>query len=250
MGRYYFDIVRLRVPAVILGTWLLVAAGPTGVKAAGETEESSELVNRYLDASRAQQEVLRGVQMEVDIDAKIPKLEKRGRFRALRRISRLGRITYKALGFSGDDSVKNEVITRYLSAESDARNSGAIAITPANYKFKYRGKIDRNGRQVAILQVTPRKKAIGLFKGELWVDLLTGMPVRESGSFVKNPSVFLKKIEFVRDYEMRDGMAFPKHIESMVNTRLVGRAELSINYSNFSKQENAEDDLFSASTGQ
>jgi hypothetical protein len=76
------------------------------------------------------------------------------------------------------------------------------------------------------------------------------MPIRESGSFVKNPSVFLKKIEFVRDYEIRDGVAFPKHIESTVDTRLIGRAELSINYSNFNKQESAEDEAFSASTGQ
>jgi len=250
MGRYYLNTVRLRVPAAILSSVLLMTAVPTGLEASGETAEPNELVSRYLDASRAQQEVLRGVQMEVDIDAKIPKLEKQGRFRALRRISRLGRITYKALGFSGDSTVKNEVIARYLSAESDARDSGAIGITRANYKFKYKGWFDREGRHVAVLQVTPRKKIVGLFKGELWVDAATGMPFRESGRFVKNPSVFLKKVEFVRDYEIRDGVAFPKHIESTVDTRLIGRAELSINYSNFSKQESAEDEAFSASTAQ
>ena len=194
MGRYYFDIVRLRVPAVILGTWLLVTTAPTGFGAASETEESSELVNKYLDASRTQQEVLRGVQMEVDIDAKIPMLEKRGRFRALRRISRLGRITYKALGFSGDDTIKNEVITRYLSAESDSRNIGTIAITRANYKFKYKARIDREGSQVTIFQVTPRKKAVGLFK-EMnfgWIQRLE-CRYASRGHFVKNPSVFPQK---------------------------------------------------------
>src|SRR5271163_2952890 len=167
MGRYYSYSVRLRLPAAILGSLLLMNAVSAPLGAAGESEDSTELVGRYLDASRTQQEVLRGVQMEMDIDAKIPALEKRGRFRALRRISRLGRITYKALGFSGDDTVKNEVITRYLSAESDARNIGTIAITRANYKFKYKARIDRNGSQVAIFQVTPRKKSVGLFKGEI-----------------------------------------------------------------------------------
>ncbi len=219
--------------------------------ASGETEspESTEILNKYLDASRTQQDTLRGVQMEVDIDAKLPKLEKRGRFRALRSISRLGRITYKALGFSGDSTVKNEVITRYLSAESEARDAGTIAITPANYKFKYKGVMQREGRDVVVFQITPRKKIVGLFKGDLWLDGPTGMPVRESGSFVKSPSIFLKKIEFVRDYELRDGVAFPTHIESTVDTRVVGRAELSINYSNFSKQESAEDDELSADNG-
>lgn len=250
MRRYYRDTVRLRLPAAILSAFLLMSATSAPLGASGESEDSNELVSRYLDASRTQQEVLRGVQMEMDIDAKIPALEKQGRFRALRRISRLGRITYKALGFSGDTTVKNEVIARYLSAESEARDRGSIAITPANYKFKYRGWFERDGRHVTVLQVTPRKKAVGLFKGELWVDSATGMPMRESGRFVKNPSVFLKKIEFVRDYEMRDGVAFPKHIESTVDARLIGRAELSINYSNYSKQENAEEEAFEAVTGQ
>ena len=78
---------------------------------------------------------------------------------------------------------------------------------------------------------------MGLFKGELWLDAETGMPVRESGEFVKNPSVFLKKIAFVRDYEIQGGVAIPKHIESTVDTRLVGRAELSIEFTNFRHPE-------------
>ncbi len=92
-----------------------------------------------------------------------------------------------------------------------------------------------------ILELTPRKKAVGLFKGELWIDAQTGMPVRESGEFVKTPSVFLKKIAFVRDYELRDGVAFPSHIASTVDTRIVGRAELQIYFTNFAKQEAADD---------
>jgi hypothetical protein len=161
-------------------------------------------------------------------------------------ISRLGKITYKALGFSGDNTVKQEVITRYLAAESEGRENGTIAITPVNYKFRYSGRIVQNGQTTVILQVTPRKKAVGLFKGELWVDAETGMPLREEGVFVKSPSVFLKKIAFVRDYELRDGVSIPKHIASRVDTRIVGRAELQIDFSNFAKQENAEDDSVTA----
>jgi len=201
-----------------------------------------DIINKYLDATQTQQQALRGAQMEVDIDAKLPKLEKQGKLLALRRISKLGQITYKALGFSGDNTVKKEVITRWLELESQARDNGSIAITPANYKFKLKATLEQGGHRVAILQLTPRKKRVGLFKGELWLDSDTGMPVRESGQFVKNPSVFLKKIEFVRDYEMQNGIAIPKHLESTVDTRIVGRAELSINFSHFTR-ENAEDGL-------
>jgi len=62
--------------------------------------------------------------------------------------------------------------------------------------------------------------------------------------------VFLKKIAFVRDYELRDGVSIPKHIASSVETRVVGRAELQINFSNFTKQENAEDDAVAVANGQ
>jgi hypothetical protein len=247
MGWNLRSVVRLRLRAAILAS--VVLATPVSLCFASSEEaesvESTEILNKYLDASRTQQNTLRGVQMQVDIDAKLPKLEKRGKFRALRSISRVGRITYKALGFSGDSTVKNEVITRYLSAESEARDSGKIAITPANYKFKYKGVMQREGRDVSVFQITPRKKLVGLFKGELWLDGPTGMPVRESGSFVKSPSVFLKKIEFVRDYEIHDGISFPKHIESTVDTRLIGRAELSIDFSNFSRPD-AVDNIASA----
>jgi hypothetical protein len=205
-------------------------------------DASLEIVGKYLDATKTQQAALRGVEMEVDIDAKIPKLEKQGKLRALRKISKVGQITYKALGFSGDNTVKQEVIARYLQAESEARENGTIAISPANYKFRLKATFERDGQKTYVFQLTPKKKAIGLFKGELWLDGETGMPTRESGEFVKNPSVFLKKVEFVRDYEIRDGVAIPSHIASTVDTRIVGKAELSILFTNFSHPEADDSD--------
>jgi hypothetical protein len=217
-----------------------VLAGPRVYAATSESEADVRL------AIVDQQESLRGLQMEVNIDAQLPKLEKHGKLRALRKISLLGQITYKALGFSGDSTVKQEVITRYLAAESAARENGTIAITPANYKFRYVGRLVQQGVTTHILEVTPKKKAVGLFKGEIWIDAASGMPVREVGQFVKTPSVFLKKIAFVRDYKIRNGVAFPSHIQSTVDTRVVGRAELEINFSNFSRENNADDEAADA----
>jgi hypothetical protein len=239
-------ITRLRYLTATLGCCICMGACSSLDLFAASNESDTEirlaLIDKYVDATHVQQESLRGLQMEVNIDAQLPKLEKHGKLRALRKISRLGQITYKALGFSGDNTVKQEVITRYLAAESAARENGTIAITPANYKFRYAGRIVQHGVALQILEVTPKKKAVGLFKGELWIDADTGMPIREAGQFVKTPSVFLKKIAFVRDYELRDGVAFPVHIQSTVDTRIVGRAELEISFSNFSRPEGADDD--------
>ena len=171
--------------------------------------------------------------MEVSIDARLPRLEKQGRWRALRIVPRLGKITYKALGFSGDTTVKQEVIARYLSMESDQHDTNSIAITPANYKFQLKARLTQGDKHIDIFQLNPRTKKVGLFKGELWLDAETGMPVRISGQWVKSPSVFVKKVEFVQDFELQNGVSLPSHIESTVDTRVAGRAELSINFSNF-----------------
>ena len=227
----------MRKVCVIVNSTLLALSAAA---AAGSSRaNANEIVERYLSATEAQQPQLRGISMEVEIDAKLPKLKKQGRLHAFRSISRLGQITYKALSFVGDKTIKNDVIARYLTAETHATSGQAadMAITPRNYKFKYKGLTEQDGRQVHVFEISPQKKRVGLFKGQIWVDAATYLPVRESGRMVKNPSIFLKKVEFVRDYEIRDGVAYPHHIQSMVHTRVVGPAELSINYSHIAKQE-------------
>lgn len=197
-----------------------------------------EMVTRYMDATQQQQDALRGGTMEVDIDAKVPKMKTKGKLHALKSISKLGKITYHALGFSGDNSVKTEVIARYLKAEVDAAQVGQnYSLSPQNYKFKYKGMEDLDGREVYILRVTPREKKVGLFKGELWVDAHTYLPVLESGSFVKTPSIFLKKMQFVRVYEIQNGVSVPQRLESKADVRFIGPVELNINYMKFSKEE-------------
>jgi hypothetical protein len=229
----------LRLPVILIASALL--AVPTSVWSSPPDDASLEIVGRYLDATKTQQAVLRGAQMEMNVHANLPKLGKEGTLRALRIVSKLGKITYKALGFSGDTTVKQEVIARYLQAESEGRENGSIAISPQNYKFKLKYTSAFGDQRTYVFQLTPKKKAIGLFKGELWLDAATGMPVKEVGEFVKTPSMFLKKVEFERDYEIRDGVAIPTHIESTVDTRLVGKAELSILFTNLSYPDTDHD---------
>jgi len=194
------------------------------------------MVSRFLQATQAQENALRGATEEIDIDAAVPKFKKKGKLHALRSISKLGKITYHALGFSGDNVVKTEVIANYLKAEVEAtKGQSNVSVTPANYKFKYKGTYDWNGHQVYVLHVSPREKKVGLFKGELWLDTETYMPVREAGSFVKSPSFMLKKMQFVRDYELQNGVSVPQRTESRVETRFFGKVELNINYLTFSK---------------
>ncbi len=209
---------------------------------AGEASDATgEIVSRYLTAS--DHAPLRGVSQEVDFDARLPKLQKEGKLHALRFITKVGQIRYVVDKFVGDNSVKKDVIARYMSAETQAMETqkpADTAIRPDNYKFKYKGSIERTGQKVYIFQVSPRKKRVGLFKGELWIDAATYLPVRESGRLVKTPSIFLKKVDFVREYDIVDGHAVPKHIHSTIDTRFWGPAELNIDFHNLSFHADAD----------
>jgi len=188
------------------------------------------MVDRYLNASRVQRTVLRNKPMQVEIIATLLKSQRQSQLRALRRVSDQGEIGYEILQASGDEGLRRQVIARYLTAESQSRDPDATALTPLNYKFRLRAVIDQLGRRVQVFQLTPRHKKDGLFKGELWVDEATGMPVRESGQLVKAPHPFLKRLTFTRNYEMRDGLAFPTQDEITVDVRFWGRAALNIGF--------------------
>jgi hypothetical protein len=194
------------------------------------------IVDNYCAASKAQEKNLEGASMEVDMDGYLPKLQKRGKLHALRRISPLGLIKYEMLRFEGDRTVNKEIITRYLTAEAEAQREHKPdkAVTPQNYKFKYKHMEQADGRDVYVFQVTPRQKREGLFKGEVWIDSQTYLRVQESGYLVKSPSIFIKKVAFVRKYEIHDGISVPRQVLSVVDTRLVGKAELTIDFTNFS----------------
>jgi hypothetical protein len=206
------------------------------VVAEPSADPSEAIVENYCTASAAQEKVLQGASMEVEMDASLPKLKKHGRLHALRRISPLGLIRYDQARFEGDNIVNKEIITRYLTAEVEAQKqqSPAMTVTPRNYKFKYKGLKRSDSRDVHVFEVTPRQKREDLFKGEIWIDSRTFLKVQESGYLVKNPSMFLKKVAFIRKYEIRDGISVPLKVLSVADVRFVGKAELTIDFTNFS----------------
>ena len=171
--------------------------------------------------------------MDVEIDASVPKLNQHGRLRALRRISEVGTITYHAIAFQGDNTVKHQIIARYLDAERQAQTHQNLSITPENYKFKFRGERSAPDHRIYVFELNPRRKQVGLFKGEMWLDATSYLPVYEKGRLVKTPSIFFKKVEFERDYSIENGIPVPVRTSSVIKTRLVGKIELNVNYSNF-----------------
>jgi len=166
----------------------------------------------------------------LEIEASLPKLRKRGHLRAIRRLNQAGNADYEVLEIAGDRTVRQQVIERYLTAQTTASEVPAesVAMTPANYLFRYQGAVRAGDAVAYVFRIQPRKKRIGLISGELWLDAETGAAVRQSGRLVKSPSLFVKSVGIVRETVLSQGVAQMLLTHLSVNTRLVGLADLTV----------------------
>ncbi len=228
---------------------LLLAAIPVW---SGEPAAADPILD-YIQA-RAQQDKT-PYTVDVTITASVPSLGKMGTFHATRRQDPNGRFTYEAIQFEGDRLIKTNVIARYLTAEIEAQEPEekmATQISPANYEFKLKSHEFVDGHEVLIYQVKPLKKRPGLFKGQIWIDAVTRQPLQEAGKLAKLPSIWLKEISFTREYTTAQGHAVPARIVSEIKTRIVGKAKVTVQFSNYRVPDNALStaDSNSSSSGQ
>jgi hypothetical protein len=168
--------------------------------------------------------------VSIEIEASLPGLAKEGRMLAVRRTDASERSEYDSIQFDGDTTVKRQVIARYLDAEeqAEALPYSTVAVTPANYKFRYLGSVENNETTVCVFQIVPKKKRAGLIRGQIWIDSATGIVVHQEGRLVKRPSVFIRTIEVRRDTNLREGLPYTRVTHVAVETRLAGSAELTI----------------------
>lgn len=167
--------------------------------------------------------------MEVEIDASLPRLQKQGSMRGLKVITRAGQTVYTRLKFTGDKLINKDVISRYLAADIQ-KQSGVqeAAIATGNYRFEFAREVDYNGRVAQVFRLIPKHKRPGLFRGELWLDRATALPLREWGDLVKSPSRFLGHPRFVRDYSLAENRTRPRRLILTARAALVGDVQLTI----------------------
>jgi hypothetical protein len=170
------------------------------------------------------------------IRAELPDTAQQGEYELQRHFEAPHTLQFTALRYTGDGFVKTNVITRLLQSEVDhvkQDDNESTAISQQNYKFSYKGTSQINDRLVHVYQLKPRKKRPGLFKGRLYLDAHTGSLVRVEGAVVKSPSFFVKKIEFVQEYEDVGNFTFPTHIHSNALARVIGRTVVDISHRDY-----------------
>ena len=197
----------------------------------------------YLNGAQRQLADLGAYSDATVIEADLPATAQHGKYELRRTYQAPRSLVFAAIRFAGDSFVKTNVITKLLQSEVEhvQKGEGALtAITSENYKFSWKGVDTLDGRTYYRYQVKPRQKRPGLFKGFILVDAASGRLRRAEGTLAKSPSLFVKKIEFLQDYEECGPFSLPAHIHSVANTRLVGRAVVEIYHSGYQAKTVAE----------
>jgi len=144
----------------------------------------------------------------------------------LKVVSRTGQTVYRGLRFTGDNLVKTAVIARFL--KNDAKPVAGADVTRQNYSFVYDRNSEYNGLAAYVFRLKPMRKRVGLLKGELWLEAATAAPLRLWGDFVKSPSIFVRKIRFVQDYQSIGDCSQPLRLLITVETRIAGKVEMAV----------------------
>lgn len=166
------------------------------------------------------------------VQAELPDTSQKGEYELVRSFSAQPRqLTFRSVKFTGDGFVKTNVITRILQSEVDQvekADPATSAISERNYKFNYKGTETLNGRLMHVFQIKPRRKDPSLFKGRIYVDAYTGTLRRAEGTVSKSPSFFIRKIEFVQDFDDINGFTVPVSMRSEAKARIIGRAIVKV----------------------
>ncbi len=190
----------------------------------------------YEARMRAQTAELAAYSDTTVMTADLTDTQQHAEYELTRQFAAPGSLRFTPLAFHGDTFVKSNVLLRMLQAEVDhvsKRRLGQTAISEENYKFSLKAVEDVDGHNCYVFQVKPRQKRVGLFKGKVYIDSYTGTLRRAEGSIVKSPSWWIKKIEFVQDFDDVGNFILPVRLHSVNRVRMLGRTVVDIAHSNY-----------------
>ncbi|HEX4232003.1 MAG TPA: hypothetical protein VHZ07_25270 [Bryobacteraceae bacterium] len=143
---------------------------------------------------------------------------------------------FEVISRSGSSTIQSRIFDGLMTAEIDAakkRLTSGPAISPANYQFHLLGQVVYDGRKCYLLQLRPRQKNEHLINGKAWVDASDFEIVHEEGRPSASVSFWIGKPMITEDYEKIGKFWVAKRRYSVSDSFLLGRSELTIEYSDY-----------------
>lgn len=185
---------------------------------------------RYIAWVQARDPFTESGPVALAITASLPGLDKKGTILAIRKVGESERSQYGILEVQGDAIIFERAMAPYLEAQRQDEDvpRSSVIITPRNYRFCYKGTVETEDSSAYIFRITPKENRAGLIRGELWIEPQTGAPVLVTGYFVKTPSTSSRAVHVAREITLVDGHPSTRTTHMMIETRPVGRVELTI----------------------
>jgi hypothetical protein len=210
------------------------------VAAAGDVAVSNlsvdEIVRRLVEMDKVRTSMLRGYIAERQYVAENRKFSKHAEVSVEESFAPPDQKTLKVVAEDGSPLVRRKVIDKLIEAELDATrddNRDQTHVTSRNYSFRLSGTAQVDGYSCFVLEVTPKSAKKYLMRGQIWVDQEDFAIVRMEGNPAKNPSIWTRKVRFVRRYEKHGPFWLPASVESETEIVVAGTSTLKIRYSDY-----------------
>jgi hypothetical protein len=107
------------------------------------------------------------------------------------------------------------------------------SFTPANYTIELLGEQQIGPYRCFVARAVPRRKDKYLFEGKVWIDTRDYAIVRIEGRPAEKLSFWIKRADFVRQYQKINGFWLPQGDKTLVQVRLYGSHVLAIAYQDY-----------------
>jgi hypothetical protein len=137
---------------------------------------------------------------------------------------------------TGWGGARKHVFSKLLEIETEASQPGfreRSRITPENYTFEMVGAHTLDGHPVYVMTILPKTPNKYLMRGRIWVDSEEYAIMRIEGRPTKNPSFWIKSVQFVHNYEKSGSFWLPVSDRSETEARIFGSTEVTIEYFNY-----------------
>jgi hypothetical protein len=151
---------------------------------------------------------------------------------------------FQIISSSGWSGARKHVFPKLLEAESEASRPGNpddSRVTPQNYSFSILRLDEVEGRHAYVISIEPKKDKKYLMRGTIWVDAEDFAIVRMEGEPAKNPSFWIKNVQFAHKYQKHGEFWLPASDNSVSDARIFGPTDLRIEYFDYVVKEAAKE---------
>jgi hypothetical protein len=146
---------------------------------------------------------------------------------------------FRVVSQNGSKLIVNRVLKRLLDTEQEAmevQNRAGVELNSSNYEFTALNYERNNSGCSYVLTVEPKAATKFLYRGRVWVDDKDFAVCRIEAEPAKNPSFWIRKTAIRHTYEKVGEFWLPVENQSVSDTRLDGRATLTIKYTDYEIQ--------------